>query len=117
MALTERERGYGPPIGAMLVDRVIGALSVNRRVVTGQARIIWPCGRSHTVEASLVHCRSALSSWGDGWFLGDAEVGFQALRSPVWLTLAFTSGPTFETETYSAKANEGRCRCHFEVKS
>lgn len=86
-------------------------------MMSGPARIVFPCGTSHPVEASLAHCHSALSAWGDGHFLCDAVVGFEALDSSRWLTLAFASGAIFEIETYSAKASGEQCRCQFEVKS
>lgn len=117
MSLMERQTGYGSPAATMLLERVIGAFSFSRRMVEGPARIVFPCGSSHPVEASLVHRHSALSAWGDGYFLCDAVVGFEALESSQWLTLAFATGAMFEIETYSAKACAGRCRCQFEVKA
>lgn len=117
MSLTERQRDYGSPAATLLLERVIGAFSVRRRMIDGPARIVFPGGSSHTVEASLAHFQSALSAWGDGYFLCDATVGFKAMESSQWLTLAFARGASFEIETYSAKARETWCRCQFEIKS
>lgn len=117
MPLTQRQRGYGSPATNMFLQRMIGAFSVNRRRIDGRARIVFPCGSTHPVEASLTHCHSAISAWGDGYFLCDAAVGFEALESSQWLTLAFATGASFEIEAYSAKATKGQCRCQFEVKS
>ena len=44
-------------------------------------------------------------------------MGFKAMESSQWLTLAFAGGAFFEIETYSAKARETWCRCQFEIKS
>lgn len=117
MSLTERQRGYESPTTTVFLQRVIDAFSVSRRRIDGPARIVFPCGSSHPVEASLAHCRSALSAWGNGYFLCDTVVGFEALESSQWLTLAFATGASFEIEAYSAKATKGQCRCQFEVKS
>lgn len=117
MSLTERQRGYESPATSVFLLRMIGALSVSRRRIDGPARIVFPCGSSHSVQASLAHCHSALSAWGDGYFLCDAVVGFEALACSQWLTLAFATGASFEIEAYSAKATRGECRCQFEIKS
>lgn len=113
MALTERERG----LGASLFDRLTGPLAATHRRLDGPAKLTFPCGRSHSVEASMVLSRSAFSLWGEGYIHCAAEIGFEALDSSEWLTLAFSGAAAVDVEIRDVRAREGQCRCGFEVKS
>lgn len=115
MSIAEAERGRS--IGSSLFERTPDVRSITHHSLEGPARLIFPDGRSCDVEAKLLMSRSRFSSWGEGYMHCASESGFSALDSNDWLTLCFTTGTAVEIAVQEVKAQDGRCRCRFEVKS
>lgn len=115
MSIAETERGRS--IGSSLFERMTDARSITHHSHEGPARLIFSDRRSCDVEAKLLISRSRFSSWGEEYIHCAAESGFSALDSNDWLTLCFTTGTAVEIAVHEVKAQDGRCRCRFEVKS
>lgn len=102
--------------GSSLFERMTDARSVTHHRFEGPALLQFPEGGSCLVEAQLFMSRSRFSTHGEGYIRCAAEVGFEALDSSGWLTLSFSGITAVGIEVHDVKAQDGQCRCRFEVR-
>lgn len=113
MIRTERETGT---VHTML-GRIVSSLSARQHNLEGMALLSLPCGTAVPVKAAISFATSPFSRRGEGHFLCDEQVGFDAMAADDWPTLAFAGEEPVAIAVISVKTTAGHCRCLFEVKS